>query len=236
MSLAGETVFIAGGTSGIGLAVARHAIERGAKAVIAGRSADKRNAAVSALGGGARAVAMDVNNDDSVIAAFTEAGEVDHVVCTAPGTPVGVLADLETETAQAGFNAKFWGAFGVAKYAQFGDGGTLTLLSGQMARRPRAGILLGGCINAAVEALARGLAAELAPVRVNAVSPGLIDTPLHARLSDEQRRATYKNAAERLPVHRVGDADEIATMIIEIMQNGFITGTVIEVDGGAMVV
>ena len=236
MSLDGSTIFVAGGTSGIGLAVARGAIERGASAIVASRSQARRDEAQSALGNRASVVEMDVTSEEQVSSVLASAGPVDHVVCTAPGAAVGAIADLDTEAAQAAYDAKFWGAFRVAKYARINDGGSLTLVSGQMARRPRKGLVLGGCVNSAVEALAKGLASELAPVRVNALSPGFIDTPLHARLSDEARAAAFKNASDNLPVHRAGQPNDIASMIFEIMQNGFLTGSVIEVDGGAVVV
>jgi NAD(P)-dependent dehydrogenase (short-subunit alcohol dehydrogenase family) len=236
MSLEGKKIFVAGGTSGIGLAVARGAIERGAGVIVASRNKDKREQAQAELGNGASVIEMDVTDDKSVSEAFAGVGALDHVVCTAPGAAVGPIAQLDTATAQAAYNAKFWGAFRVAKYAEIREGGTLTLISGQMARRPRKGLVMGGCVNTAVEALAKGLASELAPVRVNAVSPGFIDTPLHARLSDQARSAAFKNASDNLPVHRPGRPEDIASMIFEIMQNGFLTGSVIQVDGGAVVI
>ena len=161
-------------------------------------------------------------------------GPVDHVVVTPPGAAVGPMRELEVAAAQAAVNAKFWGAVRVAKYAAINDGGSLTLLSGQMARRPRPGLLTGAVANASIDVLSRGLAVEMAPIRVNAVSPGIIDTALHARLPDDQREAMFKAAAERLPVRRVGQPDDIGSMILEVMQNGFLTGAVLEVDGGAM--
>jgi NAD(P)-dependent dehydrogenase (short-subunit alcohol dehydrogenase family) len=122
----------------------------------------------------------------------------------------------------------------VAKYTSINEGGSLTLLSGQMARRPRPGLLTGAVANAAIDVLSRGLAVEMAPIRVNTVSPGIIDTALHARLPDDQREAMFKAAAERLPAGRVGQPEDIGSMILQVMQNGFLTGSVLEVDGGAM--
>ncbi len=235
MSITGKKVVIVGGSSGIGLSTAKLAIAQGAEVKIGSRSADKLNSAKTDLGNSVDTFEIDVSRDESVASAFATIGKCDHVVCTAPGATVGAVKELDIQAAQNGLNAKFWGCVRVAKYSDIDSSGSLTFLSGQMARRPIKNLLAGAAANAAVDVLARGLAAELAPVRVNSVSPGFIDTALHSRLPKEELERRIEEAKKTLPVGRVGHPDDIGMMIIHIMQNGFLTGAVVEVDGGRAV-
>jgi NAD(P)-dependent dehydrogenase (short-subunit alcohol dehydrogenase family) len=132
-------------------------------------------------------------------------------------------------------NSKFWGAYRVARAARIRGGGSLTLLSGALGRKPSASAVLQGAINAAIEGLARGLALELSPVRVNVVSPGLIDTPIHDRLPADQRRAMFEGAAARLPARRVGEARDVANAVLYLAVTQFATGSTVFVDGGALI-
>ncbi len=235
MSLDGQKVLVIGGSSGIGLETARLAQAAGARVIIASRSQQKLGAARADIGGAVETMQIDVLLDDSVAAAFETIGTVDHVVFTPPGGTVGRIREIDTNAVLKGLDAKVVAAVRTAKYAKIAPTGSLTFITGQFARRPMAGILMGAVVNAAIDVLGKGLAVELAPVRVNMISPGVIDTPLHARLPDEMRANMFKNAAARLPVGRVGQPEEIGMMAVQIMENGFLTGAVIEVDGGANV-
>lgn len=235
MRLDGDKVFVIGGSSGIGLEIARLANSVGARVTIASRSQEKLDAARTELGTGVEAVQIDVLHDSSVNAAFEKIGLVDHVVFTPPGGTVGKIREINTDAALRGLDAKIMAAVRTAKYAKIANTGSLTFITGQFARRPLPGMIMGAVVNGAIDVLGKGLAVELAPLRVNMISPGVIDTPLHARLPDEMRTNMFKNAAARLPVGRIGRPEDIAKMAIQIMTNGFLTGSIIEVDGGANV-
>jgi NAD(P)-dependent dehydrogenase (short-subunit alcohol dehydrogenase family) len=128
-----------------------------------------------------------------------------------------------------------WGAYRVARAVQIAEGGSITFVSGFLSVRPSKTSVLQGAINAALEALARGLALELAPVRVNTVSPGLIATPLWDRLSEQARQSMYEGAAARLPAHRVGLPEDVANAVIYLASNAYATGSTVLVDGGGAI-
>lgn len=178
---------------------------------------------------------LDITDDASVEAFFAAAAPFDHVVVAAAQTKTGSVANLALADAQAAMNSKFFGAYRVAKAARVTDGGSITLVSGFLSQRPSAASVLQGAINAALEALARGLALERAPVRVNTVSPGLVDTPLYAGLDDAARQAMFDKAAARLPARRVGQPDDIAQAILFVATNPYATGSTVTVDGGGTI-
>lgn len=131
--------------------------------------------------------------------------------------------------------SKFWGAYRVARAARIKDEGSLTFVSGFLSVRPSTSSVLQGAINAALEALARGLALELAPIRVNAVSPGLIETPLWSKMPEDKRDAMFASAAERLPVRRIGQPEDIANAVLFLATTPFATGSTVRVDGGGAI-
>ena len=236
MSLLCNTrALVVGGSSGIGLATARLMAAEGAAVTIASRSRPKLDAAVQDLGPGTSAAQLDTGDEAAVERFFSEHAPFDHIVVSAAQTPSGPVRGLSLEDARRAMESKFWGAYRVARVARIAEGGSLTLVSGFLSVRPSAGAVLQGAINAALEALARGLALELAPVRVNAVSPGLIETPLWSGLSDEKRAAMFAGAAERLPARRVGQPDDIARAVLFLATTPFATGSTVRVDGGGAI-
>lgn len=154
---------------------------------------------------------------------------------SAAQTPTGQVRTLPLADAYAAFNSKFWGAYRVARAAQFREGGSLTLVSGFLATRPSKSSVLQGAINAAVEAIGRGLALELSPIRVNTVSPGLIATPLWDKLEAGARQSMYEGAAANLPARRVGQPEDVANAILYLAGTPFATGSTVLVDGGGSI-
>jgi NAD(P)-dependent dehydrogenase (short-subunit alcohol dehydrogenase family) len=137
--------------------------------------------------------------------------------------------------ADAAMESKFWGAYRVARAAKIKQGGSLTFISGFLSVRPSAGAVLQGAINAALEALARGLALELAPIRVNAVSPGLIETPLWSGMAEVQRKTMFADVAAQLPARRVGQPEDVANAVLFLATTPFATGSTVRVDGGGAI-
>lgn len=234
MALAGKTVVVVGGSSGIGLSTAVLAKERGAAVVIAARNSERLEAA--AVRHGLTPIPVDVTEDGSVDSLFKRCGPVDHVVVTAAQLRTGPFRTVAMEDVRATMESKFWGAWRVARAAEIRPGGSLTLVSGFLSVRPRPGAAIVGAANGALEALARSLAIELAPVRVNAVSPGIVDTPIRAAMPEAQRREMLAKVAAGLPVGRVGAGEDIALQILAFMSNGFATGSIAYIDGGGLLV
>ena len=228
-------VLVVGGSSGIGLAAAAAAAEAGAAITIASRSPTKLESAINALGKTARAVALDTGDVAAVERFFADEAPWDHVIVTAAQTPTGPVRTLGLADAKAAMESKFWGAYRVARAAKIREGGSLTFVSGFLSVRPSANSVLQGAINAALEALARGLALELAPVRVNAVSPGLIATPLWSGMPNDKREAMFASAAQHLPARRVGQPEDIANAVMFLVTTPFATGSTVRVDGGGAI-
>ena len=206
----GRTVVITGGASGIGLATARMVVDRGGRVILMGRSPERLKAAREELG-------------------------PTHLITAAAGTLRGRLIDLDTQRARELFDTKFWGQHYCIKYAapRMAADGSIVLFSGWISRKPAVETSTLAAVDGAIEALARTLALELAPVRVNAITPGQIDTPLwRSRLSETEARAHFDRVARAHPVGRVGTADDVAQAILFLMMNGFMTGAVLDIDGG----
>ena len=230
-SLNGKTIIVIGGSSGIGAAVAKAASARGAQVVLAGRRL------TSGVDNGVRSEPVDVTDSASLQRLFETVGRFDHLVYTSgPSVRAKLLTETDLDEAQENFNVKLWGSLRAIQLAlPFLDAnGSISLTSGQLGRKFAPGQFIKTGINAATEALGKQLAKELAPRRVNVISPGVIDTPAYAGLAEDQRQAMYAKAGGALPVGRVGQAEEVAAGYILAMENGFMTGAVIDIDGGGL--
>ncbi|KQV80040.1 SDR family oxidoreductase [Rhizobium sp. Root1220] len=233
-SIVRKRVLVVGGSSGIGFAVAAQAISEGASVTIASRSRDKL-AEASHLLGGVPTVILDTADESGIEAFFAAEDAWDHIIVSAAQTPSGPVRKLSLQDARTAMESKFWGAYRIARAARFTERGSLTFISGFLSERPSANSVLQGAINAALEALARGLALELSPVRVNAVSPGLIDTPLWSRMDDDARKAMFARVADSLPAKVVGQPSDIANAVMFVLTTPFATGSTIRVDGGGAI-
>jgi NAD(P)-dependent dehydrogenase (short-subunit alcohol dehydrogenase family) len=234
-TLTGQRVLVVGGSSGIGFETAAAAGSAGASVTIAARSEIKLKAAAEKLGDSVETEVLNTNDNVAIERFFAQDEPWDHIVISASQTKSGPVRGLDLGDAKAAMESKFWGAHRIARVARVRDNGSLNLISGFLSERPSASAVLQGAINAALEALARGLALELAPVRVNAVSPGLIETPLWNDLPEEKRKAMFESAAARLPARRVGQPADIANAVLFLLTTPFATGSTVRVDGGGVV-
>jgi len=234
---------ILGGTAGIGLAAAAQLLADGHAVTVAGRDADRLKDALDRLRAQAPdpdAVAgrtADLTSRADLDALFAEAGPVDHLVVTAPGTgSVGPLAELDPAALAEAFDTKFTAVVRAVQAAlpTLAKQGSITLVSASSAQCALPGTAGLAAVNGAVETLVPTLALELAPIRVNAVSPGVVDTAWWDRIAPaEQRAAVFASFVPAIPVGRVARPQEIADVIALLVRNGFMTGAVVPVDGGA---
>lgn len=229
-----KKIVIIGGSSGIGLETAKQVISLGAEVVIASRSEDKLHKAKEMLGPRAAIYVLDTSDEQQVKSFFEKVGSYDHLIVSAAETSGGSFLQLETDQAHKLFENKFWGQYYAAKYgaSQLSTKGSITLFSGVVAYKPMIGSSALGAVNAAVSNLGQTLALELAPIRVNVVSPGIIDTPSRSKMPENTRNQFYDTVAHKLPVKRVGLAEDVARGVLYLIQNQFVTGTVLHVDGG----
>ena len=237
-ALENQRVVVIGGSSGIGFAVAQRVLREGAQVVIGSSSAARVEDAVKRLGAGASGSAVDVRDESSVAAFFAGSGPFDHLVYTAGDWDAlrrpGGVAELDLAGANAIFTVRFWGALAAIKHAQgrISAQGSITLTDGAVAHRPRKGAALNTAMAGAVEHLTRGLALDLAPLRVNAVCPGLVLTEVWNSIPEDRREEQMRRMTARLLLPRVGMPEEIAEAYLYLIRGTYSTGQVLIVDGG----
>jgi NAD(P)-dependent dehydrogenase (short-subunit alcohol dehydrogenase family) len=239
MSLQDKKIVLLGGTSGFGLATAIAASNQGASvAVVSSRQASV-DKALAALSTGAEGYALDLRDEASYETLFNKIGNFDHLIYTAGDKlSLAPLDQITIAQARDFFELRYWGAFMAAKYGSpyINQGGSIVLTNGIVGLRPWKGWAAAASVAGAVESLTRALAVELAPIRVNAVCAGVINTNLWAGMSEAERKGFFDNTAKSLPAGRIGEAEDIAQAFLFLMNEGFSTGQTIVVDGGAILV
>ena len=237
MSFDGQRVVIIGASAGIGEAAARAFAVRGAAVTITGRSKERLDQTAQRIGHPVLAAEVDATSRAALDTFFATTGTVDHLVLSASPGAVGAgpFATLDEAALRQAFDGKFFAHVKAIQAAlpQLRGDGSVTLVTAASARAAFAGTAGLAAANGALETIVAPLAVELAPLRVNAVSPGIIDTHWWSGMPEDQRRAYFESAAASTPVRRVGQPDDVADAIVYLAGAGFVTGTVLECTGGS---
>jgi NAD(P)-dependent dehydrogenase (short-subunit alcohol dehydrogenase family) len=232
--LEGQTVAVIGGSAGIGLATAKRVRAEGAEVILTGRNPDHLREAAEEVGARSTA-AFDAEDDAALERFFAELdGPIDHVLVTAGSPYYAPLDEIDFAAARRGLASHPMMMIGVAKFARgrVRDGGALIFMGGTGARRPAPGLALAGAATAALPALAANLALEVAPLRVNLIAAGFVDTPLSASVLGDGLEARRQELRETLPIGRVVGPDDVAALAIHLMANTALTGATYDIDGG----
>ncbi|HEX6520388.1 MAG TPA: SDR family oxidoreductase [Streptosporangiaceae bacterium] len=239
MDISGQRVVVIGGTSGIGLATARAAAERGAQVVIVSARQASVQRALEQLPDGAAGHVVDVRDATALDAVFDRIGEIDHLVYTSgEALALTPIAGLDLTVARGFFEIRYFGVLAAVRAAapRMSRTGSITLTGGSAAPRPQPGWAVAASLCGAMEALTRELALELAPVRVNLVRPGVVQSPLWSAMDEAERDELYQATAKAVPAGHVGQVEEIALAYLYCMQQTYATGSIVPVDGGVVLV
>lgn len=235
MKLQGKKALIIGGSSGIGFAIARCFLEEGAEVTIVGHNQAKLDKSVQILGDRTREIEADITDENQVHNVFDLIHDLDILVLTASTSATRKFAEFTTEFVDKVFRTKFYSALWAVKYAipKINAGGSIIAISGIWGHRPPTGFVVGAAVNGAVEGFIRALAIEFAEsnIRVNCISPGITKT--HAGIEEENN--LYKKYLEEIPLGRFGQPSEIADAALFLATNTYITGTILNIDGGSLI-
>ncbi len=230
--LQGQTVVVIGGSAGIGLETARQARAAGAAVILTGRDPERLKAAAAEVGA-TGVVSFDANDSRELERFFAGlGGPIDHVMATAGGPYYAALADIDFDEARRALQEHPMLMVGVARFAKVRPGGSLTFMGGTGGRRPDRGIGITSAMTVALPALAASLALEVAPVRLNLIAAGFVDTPLSASLLGDQLEERRTELRTTLPIGRVVQPDDVAALAVHLMTNTALTGATYDIDGG----
>jgi NAD(P)-dependent dehydrogenase (short-subunit alcohol dehydrogenase family) len=238
--LSDKRIVVIGGSSAIGIATVQAVVKHGGRATVTKRPGETRSLEISEEDEEETSnqyrerieeYELDSTDEETVEAFFDEIDAFDHLVCATAYGPSGGAVETDTETLRDAFDVLFWGRYYAAKHSReyLDEGGSITFVSGNAASRPSVQFFANGVSNAAVETLTKYLAVEMGPVRVNAISPGRVDTL-------ELEEDTQRTLAESLPAKHIGEPADIADVILFTVTNPHVSGTVIRVDGGDLLV
>lgn len=230
-------IVIIGGSSGMGLAAAKMLHLLGHEIVIASRSQEKLDHAVKTIGK-AESHVLDARDEKELSRFFGALGPFDHLVTTAADFVMGPFLKMPLPEAKQFFDSKFWGQYLAAKWGapHMRKRGSITFFCGAAGQKPFPNFVVGSAINAAIEGLTRALALELSPLRVNAISPGTVVTPVWDEIPEKERVREFEEAAKRLPAKRVGQPEDIAQAVRYLIECPYATGSIVYVDGGALII
>lgn len=233
--MTGTRTVITGGSSGIGLATARAVVRQGGDVVLVSTNPERLAAATASVGERAEGVVVDVTDRPALQQAFERIGPFDHLFTAAAGPAGGGRFPADHEAVRRRVEVKLWGQYNAVEFALplLRPGGSIVLMSGWMSRKPYAGSTTMALVDGGIESFARTLAAEIGPLRINVIVPGVIDTPLWDVFPPDAKAGIFEQIAEGLPVGRIGTPDDVAHAVTALMTNGFITGALLDIDGGS---
>lgn len=235
MKLNGKRIVVIGASQGIGYETSKLLAQKETMIVMASKTKEKIEAAANTIGKNVIAKTLDFMDELAVKNFFEEIGKIDHLVCAGASNSVwGAFHEIETSPLHNAFNSKFFGYYFLSKHALpvlSKDGSIVFIIAGS-ARKAIPGTSGLAAVNGAILAMGKTMASELGPIRVNMVSPCIVDTPYYNWMNNEQKQALFKQMGDRLPIGRIGKPEEIAHSIIMLLENDFITGAILDIDGG----
>ena len=238
-TLENQKVIILGGSSGLGLATAQAVAADGAEVIIVSSNQQRINKALETLPHNSKGFAVSLDKEENIKTFFEMIGNFDHLVYTAgENISMSMVDDTEIEKGKDFFTIRFWGAFAAIKYGKphINEGGSINLMSGNFGQRPAAGYSLGATICGAMDAFTRAMAVELAPIRVNNIAAGIIDTNLWNNMNEADREGFFNHLENTLLLKRVGQPEDIAQAFVYLMKQTYTTGQSLIIDGGAVLV
>ncbi|WP_449399045.1 SDR family oxidoreductase [Chryseobacterium wanjuense] len=238
-TLENKRVIILGGSSGLGLATAQAAAADGAEVIIVSSNQQRIDKALTTLPKNSKGFAVSLDKEENIKIFFGNIGNFDHLVYTAgENISMSMVDDTDIEKSKDFFTIRFWGAFAAIKYGRpyINKGGSINLMSGNFGQRPAAGYSLGATICGAMDAFTRAMAVELAPIRINNIAAGIIDTDLWGNLNKEDKENFFDHLEKTLLLKRVGHPTDVADAFVFLMKQDYMTGQSLVVDGGAVLV